>query len=376
MSEITTGRPHKGKSLLIFPVDYTVVDIETTGLDPRWDEIIELSALRVRNGEVCGRFSTLVKPENQISDFITCLTGIANEDVADAPTIVEALPGFLGFIGADIIVGHNVHFDVNFIYDAATIHTGKPVTNDIVDTMRLSRHILPQLKHHRLHDVADALGIDPAGAHRGLVDCETTHAALQGLRAVADLSGINLTSISAATHGVRAADITAEPGRERPDSPLYGKVCVFTGTLERMQRKEAMQLVVNLGGTCGDNVTAKTNFLILGNNDYCTTIKDSKSTKQKKAEALILKGNDLQILSETAFYDMISEDGPAGVTSTEAMPKKTGRKIDTFGCCSRYEACSDAMKCIHPDPVFASSCQYRQNLLAGRIFYGKNKTAK
>lgn len=376
MSEITTNRPHKGKSLLLFPADYTVVDIETTGLDPRWDEIIELSALRVRSGEVCGRFSTLVKPENKISDFVTSLTGITNEDVADAPTISEALPGFLGFVGADIIVGHNVHFDVNFIYDAATIHFGKPVTNDIVDTMRLARHILPQLKHHRLHDVADALGIDPAGAHRGLVDCETTHAALQGLRAVADLSGIDLTAISAATHCVRASDITAEPGKERPDSPLYGKVCVFTGTLERMQRKDAMQLVVNLGGTCGDNVTAKTNFLILGNNDYCTTIKDGKSTKQKKAEALILKGNDLQILSETTFYDMISEDGPAGVTSTEAAPKKTGRKMDAFGCCSRYETCSDAMKCIHPDPVFASSCQYRQNLLAGRIFYGKNKTIK
>lgn len=376
MNEIKKSRPQKGTSLLTFPTDYAVVDIETTGLDTRWDEIIELSALRVRGGEVCGRYSTFIKPENEISSFITSLTGITNEDVADAPAIAEAIPGFLDFIGSDIIVGHNVHFDVNFIYDAATIHVGIPVTNDIVDTMRLARHILPQLKHHRLHDVADALGIIPAGAHRGLVDCETAHAVLQGLRAVADLSGIDLSHASATTHGVRASSITAEPGKERPDSPLYGKVCVFTGTLERMQRKDAMQLVVNLGGTCGDNVTAKTNFLILGNNDYCTTIKDGKSTKQKKAEALILKGNDLQILSETAFYDMISEDGSTGVTSTEASPKKTGRKIDTFGCCSRYEACSDAMKCIHPDPVFASSCQYRQNLLAGRIFYGKNKTIK
>lgn len=376
MSEYIPTRQHKGKSLLTFPADYTVVDIETTGLDTRWDEIIELSALRVRGGEVCGRYSTFVKPENEISDFITSLTGITNEDVADAPAIAEAIPGFLDFVGSDIVVGHNVHFDVNFIYDAATIYVGTPVTNDIVDTMRLARHILPQLKHHRLHDVADTLGIIPTGAHRGLVDCETTHAVLQGLRAVADLSGIDLSHVSAATHGVRAAGITAEPGKERPDSPLYGKVCVFTGTLERMQRKDAMQLVVNLGGSCGDSVTAKTNFLILGNNDYCTTIKDGKSTKQKKAEALILKGNDLQILSETTFYDMISEDDPAGVTRTEAAPKKSGRKMDTFGCCSRYEACSDAMKCIHPDPVFASSCQYRQNLLAGRIFYGKNKTTK
>ena len=375
MSEYVPTRKRKGKSLLTFPTDYTVVDIETTGLDTKWNEIIELSALRVRSGNVCNRYTTFVKPENEISDFITSLTGITNEDVADAPTIAEALPGFLDFVGDDIIVGHNVHFDVNFIYDAATIHTGKPVTNDIVDTMRLARHILPQLKHRRLHDVADALGIVPAGAHRGLVDCETTHAALHGLRAVADLSGIDLTEITATvTHGVRAADITAEPGKERPDSPLYGKVCVFTGTLERMQRKEAMQLVVNLGGSCGDNVTAKTNFLILGNNDYCTTIKDGKSTKQKKAEALILKGNDLQILSENTFYDMISEESQCGVTTAETGNKKeNSRKVSSFGCCSRYEACSDAKECIHPDAAFAASCSYRQNLLVGRIFYGKNK---
>ena len=72
-----------------------------------------------------------------------------------------------------------------------------------------------------------------------------------------------------------------------------------------MVRKDAMQLVVNFGGSCGDNVTAKTNFLILGNNDFCSSIKDGKSSKQKKAEALILKGNDIEILSENVFYEMV-----------------------------------------------------------------------
>lgn len=69
--------------------------------------------------------------------------------------------------------------------------------------------------------------------------------------------------------------------------------------------KDAMQLVVNLGGQCGDNVTAKTNYLILGNNDFCSLIKDGKSNKQKKAESLILKGKDIQILSENVFYDLV-----------------------------------------------------------------------
>ena len=84
-------------------------------------------------------------------------------------------------------------------------------------------------------------------------------------------------------------------------------MCVFTGTLEKMSRKDAMQLVVDFGGSVGDNVTKKTNYLILGNNDFCQSIKDGKSNKQKKAEDLILKGHDIEILSENVFYDLVLE---------------------------------------------------------------------
>ncbi len=85
----------------------------------------------------------------------------------------------------------------------------------------------------------------------------------------------------------------------------YGKTFVFTGTLEKMPRREAMQLVVNLGGICGDGVNKNTNYLVLGNNDYCTTIKDGKSSKHKKAEQLLLAGNNIEIISENVFYEMI-----------------------------------------------------------------------
>ena len=191
MDEYAVVRPGKGHSLLTFPRDYTVIDIETTGLDPQWNEIIELSALRVRGGQVVDRFSSFVKPEYEIDEFITELTGITNEDVADAPAIGDILPQFLDFVGSDIVVGHNVHFDVNFIYDAAEASSGRIVSNDIVDTMRISRYVFPALAHHRLADVAAALGISQESAHRALVDCETTHAVLQGLQAAADAAGID-----------------------------------------------------------------------------------------------------------------------------------------------------------------------------------------
>ena len=87
---------------------------------------------------------------------------------------------------------------------------------------------------------------------------------------------------------------------------MYQKVCCFTGKLENLQRKDAMQLVVDLGGIVANSVTKKTNYLILGNNDYCPTIKDGKSSKQKKAEKLKLSGQDIDIISENTFYEMLN----------------------------------------------------------------------
>ena len=108
---------NKGESLIDFPSDYTIVDIETTGLSPQQCEIIEISALKIRNDKIKAKFSTLVKPEGLIGRFITKLTGITNLMVENAPKIDKVLPKFLEFAGNDCIIGHNVNFDINFIYD-------------------------------------------------------------------------------------------------------------------------------------------------------------------------------------------------------------------------------------------------------------------
>ena len=90
------------------------------------------------------------------------------------------------------------------------------------------------------------------------------------------------------------------------DNPIYGKYVVFTGALEKFKRSEAMQLVANLGGINQNGVTKATDYLVLGNNDYCATIKGGKSSKQKKAEEYMLKGTGIAIMDEKTFYDMVS----------------------------------------------------------------------
>jgi DNA polymerase-3 subunit epsilon len=307
-----TNRNEKGKSLIEFPNEYVVIDIETTGLSPEYDSIIELSALKVKDNNVVGTFTSLVNPGFKIDPFITELTGITNEMLRDANKIEKVLPDFISFIGDLLLVGHNVNFDINFIYDNCIEVLKKPLKNNFIDTMRISRRILKELPHHRLSDLATFYNVSYDGAHRALNDCKITQECFVKLQEsilqkYSSLEDFIKNSISKSKGTINVSEIVSSKDSFDESHPLFGKYCCFTGVLEKMVRKDAMQIVVDCGGFVENNVTANTNYLILGNNDYCSTIKDGKSTKHKKAEQLKLKGNDIEIIPETVFYDMIAE---------------------------------------------------------------------
>lgn len=176
-----TGKRNKGESLIEFPADYTVIDIETTGLSPRFNKIIELCALRVRNNAVVDKFSTLVNPECRINSFITKLTGITNEMVKDAPKIKEVLFKYLEFIGNDTVLGHNVNFDINFIFDNCVECYGKEFSNNFIDTCRISKKFC-SLGSHKLNYLAEYYKIDSSGHHRAENDCFMTHLIFQAIK--------------------------------------------------------------------------------------------------------------------------------------------------------------------------------------------------
>jgi DNA polymerase-3 subunit epsilon len=302
------NKRNKGKSILELIDDYVVVDIETTGLSPEYDEIIELSSLRIKNNEIIDQFSTLCKPNYEIPVFITELTGITNDMVKDAPKVENILEEYINFIGNSIIIGHNVNFDINFIYDNYKKYYNKELSNNFIDTMRLSRRALPELEHHRLIDLSEYFNIKEKNSHRGLIDCDKTFKVYVLLKKYIQENNIPL---NIKTYGKNLDVKSIQPNINIDDIDdsnfFYGKYCVFTGELEKMIRKDAAQIIANLGGVNENRITKKTNFLILGNNDYCKTIKDGKSTKQKKAEEYILQGQDLSVISENVFYDMIAE---------------------------------------------------------------------
>ena len=314
-----TERKEKGKSYIAFPSDYCIVDIETTGLSPEWDDIIEIGAIKYSNGEEIERFQSLIQPlpykdGTFVSDFITELTGITNEMLATAPKTEEVISAFSEFIGDQTIVGYNVSFDINFLYDNFLKILGKPMRNNYIDLMRMARKLYPEMKHHRLKDMSKHYSIVNEQEHRAIADCIATSECMLRLHeeALKQFESEESFEIAFSHKGggaeIKASDIIGDSSKVNPDNPLYNRRCVFTGKLDKFTRKEAMQIVADLGGINEDGVTKDTNYLILGNNDYCATIKDGKSSKQKKAEKNKLNGQDIEIVPETVFYDIIGED--------------------------------------------------------------------
>ena len=165
--------------------NYTVIDLETTGLTPGEDAVIELAALRVENGIPGETFGTLVKTTHPIPETITELTGIRTSDTeAEGMELKDALPAFLEFIGQSSVVCHNARFDLAFI-DAACRELHLPqFRNRWEDTMKKAKLKLPDAPGYRLTELAGMFGIDTAGAHRASADCRITQALYEKLKEI------------------------------------------------------------------------------------------------------------------------------------------------------------------------------------------------
>ena len=287
--------------------DYCVLDTETTGLSAYYDEVIEIGILKVRNNTIVDQYSQLIHPEYEIDPFITALTGITNEMVEGMPSIMEVKDKVLSFIGDDVILGHNTSFDIRFLNEGFQ----QQIENPYMDTMQFARKVYPELQHHRLSDLTEYLGLSN-NEHRSIADCIATKELYDAVKATMAEKGLRIEDLWAGhkSHGGRGIDISAiTPNTFEIDEDgfFYGKHVVFTGKLERMVRQDAMQIVVNLGGILDNSVTKQTNYLILGNNDYNAILKGEKSSKHKKAEKLKLEGQDIEIIDEFTFYDILSE---------------------------------------------------------------------
>ncbi len=290
--------------------DYCVLDTETTGLSAYYDEVIEIGILRIRDGKIVDQYSQLIKPEYEIDPFITDLTGITNEMVAGMPSIAEVKNNVLSFIGDDTIVGHNTSFDIRFLNAGFE----EDIENEYMDTMQFARKVFPELKHHRLSDLTKHLGLSNS-EHRSIADCIATQELYEAMKAIMVEKNLRIEDLWAGhkggghSKGIDISAITPTIVEINEDSFFFNRHVVFTGKLEKMLRKDAMQVIVNLGGVLDNSVTKSTNYLILGNNDYNAILHGEKSSEHKKAEQLKKEGNDIEIIDEFTFYDILRDEG-------------------------------------------------------------------
>lgn len=168
------------KSLKVneYPDDYVVFDIETSGLNPVKDKIIEIGAVKYIDNKKVDEFNYLIDPKIMLQKIITEVTGLTDDDLVNKPTIKEVLPKFIDFIKDYPVIGHNVSFDIDFInYNLKSLHYSE-LNNKVIDTLFLSRITIYDIKNHRLKTLKEYLNLE-YDSHRSICDCYTCNEVYQ-----------------------------------------------------------------------------------------------------------------------------------------------------------------------------------------------------
>lgn len=292
----------KGQERPDFIADYTMLDIETTGLNPYRDHVTELGAVKVRNNEIVDQYSQLVvyPRSNRIPSFITKLNGITEEQLIDKGIPVkEVITAFRKFIGTDTIIGYNVNFDLNFLYDLTKKFHLPELNNDYVDVLRLARVYYP-LQHNRLLDCIQRAGIAEVEQHHGLADSLDTKKVYDDFREHFTDQLLHKAQGQLKTFDLLKEEL--EPWQLGFRNPVNNKKIVFASDIG-MDNSEAALMVNNMGGQAQLQLTPVTDYLIMSDKGFFSKNNINSIQVQKLNHA----GSKIKRLSETYFLNMLDE---------------------------------------------------------------------
>lgn len=168
--------------------EFIVFDVETTGLSPQdGHRIIEIAAMKVKGMQVVDKFYSLINPQRSLPPEAMSVNMITEEMVAGAPVAADVLPGMIEFIAGGCVCGHNVRFDLGFLCHELSLANRKlRDETPAIDTLKMSRELLPYLSNHKLSYLARSLGITVTETHRAMADVEITVKVLLRLIEMAD----------------------------------------------------------------------------------------------------------------------------------------------------------------------------------------------
>lgn len=375
-----------GKRIELPVKNYTVVDIETTGINHFADVIIEVGAVKYIDGKEVSRYSSLVYTDIKISKKITDLTGISSELLAQEGRNIKEVVGELReFLADDIVVGHNfATFDSKFLEDAFALHLGCHFSNDYIDTLYLARDKRRDLKHHSLETLSEEYGIDYSNAHRAVEDCVINHYVYEYLE-----FGYLLIASEDENSSVENEELIEVSDFECGDWKDKINVELDLYIKEKKLPKKSILLMANKSRKTGKitsysiciyepdlvesmKIPERNSFILriklYANSDIIEIIPKNKKLINK---ILLPSDANLHIQKDSKGIKInCNSDNliPYLMEYVKDAIDNYSSKASSFACCARYEDCSKEGKCIHPNLLFATACAYKKNIDNGNVF--------
>jgi DNA polymerase III subunit epsilon len=275
---------------------FTAIDVETANAD--LESICQIGIARFKDGELAGRWESLVNPQDYFDPFNVAIHGIDEDMVAHAPTFDDVHRELLRMLTDQVVVSHT-HFDRIAVERVCERYDLTPLSCTWLDSARIVRRAWPDRyaeSGYGLANVAADLGIEYR-AHDALEDARA--AGLIVLHAV-EATGLSISEwLTRVRKPIRPAPSGADYD-PNPEGPLFGEVVCFTGALT-IPRRDAAAIAAAAGCVIGDGVTRHTTLLVVGDQDVRKLAGHKVSSKHRKAEQLIAEGQTIRILTERDF---------------------------------------------------------------------------
>ena len=302
-------------------MNFVALDFETA--NEHRGSVCAVGIVKVRGGQVIDRLYWLVRPKTlDFNPYNTSIHGITADDVRDKPRFCDLWDELRGHLNSEMVIAHNAGFDMSVLRYVVADYSLPEAEFPYSCTRLIGRMAWPGLISYALTTVADSLGIvfkhhDAVEDARASAEIAVRACVDAGAKTIEELAeclkfkngrmypgGYTPPRSPSLSSGFKISDLKPSDNADS-NAPLAGRVFVFTGTLHSMPRIKAMQCVVDAGGGCGNGVTKDTNYLVMGDQDFARLRDGEKSSKLVKAEGLICKGADLELLSEDEFLRML-----------------------------------------------------------------------
>lgn len=302
-------------------MEYTVIDFETANSSR--SSACALGIVQVRDGKIINEINYLINPEEEFDEFNIFIHGITPEMVKDKPTFKELWSKIKLILQDNFIIAHNAAFDISVLRHVLDKYSLEYPDFKYSCTRILSKKTWSNLINYKLNTIAKKLGIQ-FKHHDALEDSRAAAMIFEEILKINEVEsmedlheklkvrigqvyqgGYKPAEVKHIENHLNVKSIKPQTDKFDINNEFYNKNVVFTGTLQSMVRKEAVQKVVNVGGVCSNSVTKSTNYLVMGVQDYSKFVDGEKSSKLKKAEQLIANGQELEIITEDDFVKYI-----------------------------------------------------------------------